>query len=321
MISGSRVCAKDAPAWRNSMKSIWEMLEEHRADVGTKKAERLVFQGVEGFDVYNPTAPLVYQGKRILCARVEKRDSEESQAVFFEETGENTYRVIEEWKRYELQDPSIARVCDRYVLGGTEVFPHPDDPDRVCWHTSFYYGEDLEHLEKLTDGPDGMKDVRLVELADKRIGIFTRPQGKKGGRGKIGFTIVDHFSEVTADKMEEAPLLELFGEEEWGGVNEAVLLGDGKIGVLGHIACFRPDNVRHYFPMAFLFDPVTRECTDLRILAERREFLPGPSKRPDLEDVLFSGGLLQDGESALLYAGVSDCEVQNIVVLNPFKGV
>jgi len=23
-----------------------------------------------------------------------------------------------------------------------------------------------------------MKDIRLVELADKRIGIFTRPQGK-----------------------------------------------------------------------------------------------------------------------------------------------
>ncbi|MCM1189598.1 MAG: DUF1861 family protein [bacterium] len=303
------------------MKSIWELLEEHRAQAGEKRAARLTFQGVEGFDVYNPTAPFFYQGKRILCARVEKRDSEASQAVFFEETGENIYRVLEGWRRYELQDPSIARVCGRYVLGGTEVFERPGEPGRLCWHTSFYYGGDLEHLEKLADGPDGMKDVRLVELADKRIGIFTRPQGEKGGRGKIGFTAVEDFSQVTAAKMEEAPLLELFGAEEWGGVNEAVLLQDGRIGVLGHIACFEPENVRHYFPMAFLFDPADRTYSGLKILAERKEFLPGPSKRPDLEDVLFSGGLLRDGDKSLLYVGVSDCEVQNIVVSDPFEGV
>lgn len=303
------------------MKTIWEMLEEHRKEAHSGTARRPVFQGVEGFDVYNPTAPFSYQGRRILCARVEKRESEVSQAVFFEEIQPNAYRTIDGWKRYPLQDPCIARVLGQYILGGTEVFPHPVNPGQVCWHTSFYYGPDLEHLEKLADGPDGMKDVRLVELADKRIGIFTRPQGEKGGRGKIGFTIVDDFSGVTAEAMEAAPLLGLFGDEEWGGVNEAFLLENGKIGVLGHIACFKPDEVRHYFPMAFVFDPATREYTHPRILAERRELLPGPSKRPDLEDVLFSGGLLMENGKAVLYVGVSDCEVQNIVVTNPFYGV
>lgn len=326
-------------------KTIWEMLEAHRAQRQAKQeiptAVRPVFQGVEGFDVYNPTAPFSYRGKKILCARVEKRDSEKSQAVFFEETEKDVYRVIEGWKRYELQDPSIARVKGRYVLGGTEVFPHPENPEWVCWHTTFYYGTDLEHMEKLADGPDGMKDVRLVELADGKIGIFTRPQGEKGGRGKIGFTVAEDFAGVTKQAMEQAPLLDLFEEEEWGGVNEAFLLtpslgtetefapktgtetafADGRIGVLGHIACFRPDGVRHYFPMAFVFDPVTRSHTAPEILAERAEFLPGPSKRPDLEDVLFSGGILTQGEKAVLYVGVSDCEVQNMVVPNPFYGV
>lgn len=310
-------------------RTIWEMLEEHRteskAGQSVNTAVRLVFQGVDGFDVYNPTAPFSYQGRKVICARVEKRDSEKSQAVFFEEVEKDTYRVIKGWRRYELQDPSIARVKGHYVLGGTEVFPHPENPEWVCWHTTFYCGTDLEHMERLADGPDGMKDVRLVELADQRIGIFTRPQGEKGGRGKIGFTIVDDFAGVTAQAMEDAPLLDLFGEEEWGGVNEAFLLApgtaDGRIGVLGHIACFRPDEVRHYFPMAFVFDPVSREHTAPRILAERKEFLPGPSKRPDLEDVLFSGGILPEGEKAVLYVGVSDCEVQNIVVPNPFQGV
>lgn len=305
------------------MKTIWEMLDKHREEIGEKKrdAARLVFQGVDGFDVYNPTAPFLYQGRKIICARVEKRDSEKSQAVFFEEIQENVYRVIEGWKRYELQDPSIARVKGHYVMGGTEVFPHPENPEWVCWHTTFYYGTDLEHMERLADGPNGMKDVRLVELADKRIGIFTRPQGEKGGRGKIGFTVVDDFSGVTAEVMEDAPLLDLFREEEWGGVNEAFLLADGKVGVLGHIACFEPDEVRHYFPMAFVFDPVTREYTEPIILAERKEFLPGPSKRPDLVDVLFSGGIVRAEEETVLYVGVSDCEVQNIVVPDPFQGV
>ena len=130
----------------------------------------------------------------------------------------------------------------------------------------------MENMSKLAEGPDGMKDVRLVELADGRIGIFTRPQGAKGGRGKIGFTIVSSFEEVTAQTMQDAPLLPLFGEEEWGGVNEAVLLSDNRIGVLGHIACFEPDEVRHYYPMSFVFDPQSRECTGLQILAERKEF-------------------------------------------------
>ncbi len=271
--------------------------------------------------MYNPTAPFLYRGKRMICARVEKRDSEISQAVFFEETKKDTYRVAEGWERYPLQDPSITKVLGHYVLGGTEVFPSPDNPGHMCWHTVFYYGTSLEHLERLAQGPDGMKDVRLVELADGRIGIFTRPQGEKGGRGKIGFTIVENFAGVTAGAMEDAPLLELFGEEEWGGVNEAQLLSDGRVGVLGHIACFKPDEVRHYFPMAFVFDPRTGEYTEPRILAERRELLPGPSKRPDLEDVLFSGGILCEESSAVLYVGVSDCEIQYMVVPNPFYGV
>lgn len=303
------------------METIWEMLDCHRKTGEGRAAARLHFLGVDGYDVYNPTAPFWYQGKKLLCARVEKRDSEVSRAVFFRETEENVYEVMEGWKQYQLQDPCITKELEHYVLGGTEVYSKPGKPGQISWHTTFYYGKSLEELERLADGPEGMKDVRMVELADKRIGIFTRPQGEKGGRGKIGFTIVEDFSGVTASVMEEAPLLDLFHEDEWGGVNEATLLADGRIGVLGHIACFRPDEVRHYFPMAFLFDPVTMEYTKPRILAERREFLPGPSKRPDLEDVLFSGGIRREGEDAVLYVGVSDCEVQRIVVPDPFQGV
>lgn len=302
--------------------TIWDLLKEHREQKTQSTVPvRLKFLGVEGYDVYNPTKVLEYKGKRLICARVEKRDSEVSRAIFFEETDKDVYQVMENWQRFPLQDPCISFVCGHYVLGGTEVFPHPENPHRVCWRTVFYYGTELEKLERFAEGPNGMKDVRLIELADGRIGIFTRPQGEKGGRGKIGFTIVDSFAEINAKVMEEAPLLPLFGAEEWGGVNEAVLLEDGRIGVLGHIACFEPEEVRHYFPMSFVFDPDSRECSHMGILAERKEFLEGPAKRKDLQDVLFSGGLQTEGEWARLYVGVSDCEVQYKTVQNPFWGI
>lgn len=303
------------------MVTIWEMLEEHRQTRKAGEAVRPVFKGVDGFDVYNPTAAFTYDGKKMICARVERRDSEESQAVFFEETEKDVFQVMPGWARYNLQDPCLTFVRGHYILGGTEVFPHPEETGRICWRTVFYYGTKLEQMTRLAEGPNGMKDVRLVELSDGRIGIFTRPQGEKGGRGKIGFTIVNDFAEVTAQVMEEAPLLPLFGDDEWGGVNEAFLLSDGRIGVLGHIACFEPDEVRHYFPMTFIFDPNTGSCEQVKILAERKEFLDGPSKREDLVDVLFSGGMIKDGERATLYVGVSDCEVQYMTVENPFGRV
>lgn len=298
-----------------------KMLEAYRNKAVKIQAKRLTFLGVDGFDVYNPTAPFHYKGKNIICARVEKRDSEVSQAVFFHEIEKDVYRVMEEMKRYPLQDPSIAKVCGKYVLGGTEVFPHPTNPEWLNWHTAFYYGDTLENLERLTQGPLGMKDIRLVELLDKRIGIFTRPQGEKGGRGKIGFTVVDDFKSITHAILEEAPLLNMFAEEEWGGVNEAVLLPDGKIGVLGHIACFGPEKTRHYYPMAFIFSPEDMSFTPPVILAERRDLLAGESKRLDLEDVLFPGGLHLIGEQAILYVGVSDCEVQYFTIQNPFHAI
>lgn len=302
------------------IQGIGSLLKKYRENGGLKKEEAVkpVFTGVEGNDVYNPTAPFFYGGKTLICARVEPRDSEQSETVFFEETEKDVYAPAEGMPRFCLQDPCITVVNGQYILGGTEVFPHPDNQEWVAWRTSFFIGERLEELRPFVKGPIGMKDVRLVELKDKRVGVFTRPQGEKGGRGKVGFTVVDSLSDVTEEVMENAPLLELFLPEEWGGVNAAYLLENGEIGVLGHIACFEPEGVRHYYPMTFRLHPETGAHTMPVILAERREFLAGESKRDDLVDVLFSGGLCGKGDTLLLYVGVSDCEVQYKPVPNPF---
>ena len=302
------------------IQSIDSLLKEHRENRGTVQAEAVkpVFCGVDGKDIYNPTAPFSYEGTKLICARVEPRDSEKSETVFFEETKKDVYVPAEGLLRFQLQDPCLTMVDGQYILGGTEVFPHPENPDWVAWRTAFFIGGRLTELRPFVKGPIGMKDVRLVELADKRVGVFTRPQGEKGGRGKVGFTVVDGLSDVTEEVIENAPLLELFLPDEWGGVNAAYLLENGEIGVLGHMACFKPEGVRHYYPMTFRLNPETREHTMPVILAERSEFLAGESKREDLVDVLFSGGLYKEADTLFLYVGVSDCEVQYKPVQNPF---
>lgn len=301
------------------IRKAFELLAKHRESAVTLgHAVRLEFNGAEGYDVYNPTAPFYYEGKKTICARVEKRDSEESEAVFFTEEAKDVYTVNEKLPRFRLQDPCLTTVNGYYVLGGTETFPHPENPEWIGWRTVFYYGKTLADMQMLAKGPLGMKDVRLVELADGRIGVFTRPQGEKGGRGKIGFTITDNFGAVTEELMDNAPLLEMFDPMEWGGVNAVYPLADGRLGVLGHIACYEPEGVRHYYPMAFYFNPADGNYTEPVLLAERKEFVEGPTKRDDLRDVLFSGGLCEENGTTYLYVGVSDCEVQYMPIEKPF---
>ncbi|CAM4471985.1 DUF1861 family protein [Paenibacillus phoenicis] len=301
--------------------SCEKLVEVYRRMAKTNKpgeAVKLKFEGVGERDVYNISAPFEDEGDLVIAGRVERRDSEESEIWFF-------VRHDEHWVPREgapvfaLQDPFFTRIGGELVFGGVQTFPHPELEGALSWRTVFYKGPSLNRLELFFQGPDQMKDLRLVELSDGAIGVFTRPQGEKGGRGKIGFAKVDRLEDLSLEVVQEAPLLEQFLDEEWGGCNEIHLLANGKLGVLGHIARFDEQGDRHYYPMAFGYDPATGQYTDLEIIAERSDFLPGPSKRPDLADVVFSGGLVrQGGGKATLYAGISDAEAQSLVIDDPF---
>ena len=114
-------------------------------------------------------------------------------------------------------------------------------------------------------------------------------------------------------------MTEQFYPEEWGGANEAHLLSNGLVGVLGHIACFDDEMNKHYYPMVFAFDPGSKTASGMEIIAIRKNFPEGPAKLPSLIDVLFSGGLVRRGDgTAELYVGVSDAEAHRIVIPDPF---
>ncbi|REE56268.1 uncharacterized protein DUF1861 [Paenibacillus taihuensis] len=305
---------------KHDAKPCSALLAEYEAS-GKLAAEplKLQFGGVGTRDVYNIAAPFEDEGELVLAGRVEQRDSEHSQIIFFVER-DGVWMPREGAPVLTLQDPFHTRIGGELVFGGVQIYPHPERPDALAWRTVFYKGSGIRSLELLFSGPNGMKDLRLIELADKSIGVFTRPQGVKGGRGKIGYVRIGSLSELTVQAIEDAPLLDAqFIDSEWGGANELHLLAGGLVGVLGHIACFDERGDRHYYPMAFAFDPESARFTDIELIASRSRFLPGAAKRPDLADVVFSGGLLRKPDGmAELYAGISDAEAHRLTIEDPF---
>lgn len=279
---------------------------------------KLRFAGVDDRDVYNISAPFHSAGRRVVAGRVEARDSEDSIAIFFEEA-DGIWSPIEGAPRFRLQDPFVTTIAGELVFGGVEVDLRPAEP---IWHTVFYRGADLFHLRPFFAGPIGMKDIRLCELADGRVAIFTRPRGSKGGRGTIGYTEVASLDALTIAAIDAAPMLEgMFHPLDWGGANEAHLLASGEIGVIAHAAFFEEDILygkRRYYAVSFVFDPATHAWRDYRIIAARDQFAPGPAKRADLVDVVFSSGIERIGGATRLYAGTSDAEAQWVEIAFPF---
>jgi len=281
---------------------------------------KLTFVGVDDRDVYNISAPFVLNGVEVIAGRVEVRETEDAEIVFFAKGRDGFFHPIPRAKTFpKLQDPCITFVGGDLLLGGVE-YPVVLPGGGVGCQMHFFRGSRLDDFELAFKGPLRMKDIRLVELPDGRIAFLSRPQGKRGGRGKIGFGVAASLGEVTAELIENAPLLpDQCATSEWVGGNEMHVLDDGNIGVLGHIANFDAEGCRNYYSMAFIIDPISMEATPLEIIASRSDFPDGPAKREDLVNVVFSGGLVRNGDGlATLYAGLSDAEAGWVRIPDPF---
>ena len=288
-----------------------------------KKSRFLKFGGdeVANKDVYNPTAPFQDRGITYFAARVESRPIEtDSQVLFFVERDGVCYHDPIT-PIFPLQDPFITRIDTELIFGGVRFHVNGDS-----WQTYFYRGSDLLSLKKFAEGPIGMKDNRLVELHDGSIGVFTRPMGIIGGRGKIGFTIINSLERLNNFDWYGADLIEgQFSDDEWGGVNEAHLLRKGLIGALGHFATFTIDKAgslrKHYKSIIFTYDYFKMQASPMTVLARRLDFPTGDAKRsPELDDIVVSGGLHGlENRKVELYVGLSDVYCGVIEINNPFK--
>lgn len=308
----SPVCAKEQLASFNQNKP-------------STMGELLVFTGTEGLDVYNTSIPFELEGKLIIAGRVESRSNEVSQTKFFEKAGDK-WQLIPDAPVLDLQDPFITFIQGELWLGGVYVVW---DGDRlVKYSTYFYRGTSLATLTFAFEGPLFMKDIRLLEMNNGKIAVFSRPQGEKmikshGCIAKIGFAIANKAEEINAEFIENAPLLEgQFTNEEWGGANQIYSLSNGLIGIIGHKSWGEDINdvhIIHYYSMAFALDPETCAVTQTKIIAARDCFPAGPQKDKRSADVVFTSGIIRGGNgSAELYAGLSDCQAGRITIPDPF---
>lgn len=287
-----------------------------------RAARRLRFAGVDGRDVYNVSAPFrAPDGAVLLAGRVEDRADERSETVLFARDDAGTWCPVPGAARPALQDPFVFGHAGVPHLGGVEVVEAvgPDGDPTARYRTVVLRLADLARPEPAFTGPWGMKDLRFADLPDGRLAVLTRPQGGPDGRGRIGLAVVDSLAALTIADIEEAPRLErLFRPDEWGGVNQAVVLPDGTLGLLGHVARFDTAGDRHYYPMAFRLDPATLRHTAPELLFERRDLPPGSAKRPDLADVVFPGALVPAPGGVTAYCGVGDAEAYEVDLPAPF---
>lgn len=130
--------------------SCIELLENFEKTQLMAKGEKIKFANVEGRDVYNITAPFDVDGKKVIAARVEKRDSEFSQVMFFVNDGE-TWIPMKGTPVFDLQDPFVTKINDEIIFGGVDVFQNENAPHQLLWRTFFYRGKsiyDLKFLQK-----------------------------------------------------------------------------------------------------------------------------------------------------------------------------
>lgn len=285
----------------------------------------LTFEGVEGYDVYNTCIPFWSNGKQYMFGRVEKRDEwARSWVRLFMNTGKDRWTLVPDAPWYQLEDPYISIIDGTLVLGGTHV--KYDRSKIETYYGYFYQGKDLFDLRYYTTGPVYMKDIRLVSLADGRVGVFSRPRDEKimekyKCESMIGFTIIENIDELSPEVIAKAPYIEgIFSEGEWGGCNQCYLLDSGLIGVIGH-KCYKEEENSIYLNSAFIFDPVSRKILEEKIIGTRCCYPEGPAKIPTLKDCAFTSGIVmrEDGR-ADLYSGIGDCQEGRIVIDDPFKG-
>lgn len=293
----------------------------------TGESALLTFQGVEGYDVYNCSIPFDWQGRRYIYGRVERRSEwARSWVRLFAWIDKDTYALVPGSMIYQLEDPFISIIGGELVLGGTHVRMRGAEPDTVWGY--FYRGRDINDLYYFTTGPQGMKDIRLVQMANG-IGVFSRPRSERvraahGSESVVGFVLINDLNELTAEVVENAPVIEnMFSRGEWGGCNQCYALSSCLIGIIGHKSYTGRDAAGKplavYTNVSFVFDPRENRIVKEQIIATRASYPDGPAKRPQLADCAFSSGIVMrpDGK-ADLYSGIGDTMEGRVVIDDPF---
>ncbi|EPY39304.1 hypothetical protein AGDE_04624 [Angomonas deanei] len=222
---------------------------------------------------------------------------------------------------YNLEDPFVVKIHGEMIFGGTHVTKNGGKVLNYC--CEFYRGS-LGNLKYFTSGPLGMKDIRLVELADKRIGVFTHFRTE--GSCLTGFVTINKIEELSIQVINSAKLINHreFGDA-WGGPNQIYLLSSGKLGCIGHHGYLldQKDDVqlRIYVCTSYVFDPETMDVFNFKIVGTKGCFPPCEPKLPRLSDCAFVSGIRMRPDGLCdLYSGLGDTHEGRCAIEYPFEG-
>lgn len=312
----------------NKVRPIETLISDYENNKRIYDKALLEFE-IEGYDVYNCSLPFVFEGKTYVWGRVEKREEwATSLTMLFEKSKSGKFVRTPNVEALPLEDPFMVKIKDEYVLGGSHVVK--ERGLIKTYYVYFYRGKTPFSLKYFTTGPDYMKDIRLVELEDGKIGIFSRPRCKKimeeyGTESQIGFTIIDSLDELSAEVIENAEYIpEIFAAKEWGGVNQAISFAGGKIGLVGH-QCYNLYQDGEEYPVyvntAIVYDYKNKRIHEKKVIGVREDYPPTESKLKTLCKCAFTTGILftNDADNVELYSGLSDVGQGVIVIPNPFK--
>jgi len=287
---------------------------------------KMTFAGSDGYTVYNPSIPFIFRGNRYIFGRVEKLElwADSKVYLFVEENG--IWNRCLRFGELKIEDPFIAFIKGEIILGGVVV--EKINREIKNYYCNFYRGSDLFDLQLFARGPDSMKDIRLAELRDGRIAVFSRPRSeelreKYGSEAMMGFTVIEKIEQLNPEIIEKARLIEgVFGKDEWGGPNQLYALDSGYIGIIGHQSYMDTASGYDrsiYVNTAYVFCPERFSVIDARILATRACFPKGGTKTRGTDDVAFTSGVVRNGKGVILYSGLNDCEAGYVEIEDPFK--
>lgn len=310
------------------MLTIAKLREEYEKTRPKREAELLRFAGVNGRDVYNCSVPFEDGGKTYILGRVEERKKFACSVCYlFEKKEDGVWYKVPEFDALPLEDPFYTKINGEVIVIGTHVVK---EQGRVkTYYGYFYRGTDIFHLEYFTTGPKYMKDIRLVQLPENKIGVFSRPRCEKmkeiyGCESMVGFTVISSLDELTAEVIQSAKYLKNFFEaDEWGGVNQAFWLGSNLIGAIGHQSYSYVDQQgcewSSYVNTAYIVDVEAGEVKEKKVIATRNDYPPTDSKLKGLGDCAFTSGIIGiENDVVELYSGLSDVDQGKVLIDNPF---
>ncbi|GIW66968.1 MAG: hypothetical protein KatS3mg095_0866 [Candidatus Parcubacteria bacterium] len=273
--------------------------------------------------VYNPSRPFRINNYKYILARVENHISNESRIYPYILENGIWRRLNWQLSDLELEDPAITIIDNQILMTAVRALDK-SNPKNWKIKTVFYYGDDIFSFKEIAEGPLYIKDIRLVKIDRKRIGILSRPIYYKDGKKikRVSYLEIESLDDLKKINLNEGTIIQLpILEDEWVGTNDICLLNNGLLGVLGHIGSKDKKGNLHYYAISFILNPDNLTVSNFKIIATRDNFPAGLSKGRKYKDVIFPGGIefIETNPSKVnLYCGLSDANIGMINIDNPY---